>query len=306
MTIIGAVDVGGTKIAAGAVTEDDATIRFTECATLPDRGFALAMRRTKAMLHQVASSAGIHFDGIGVACPGPLDPFSGVLDDVGTLPGWRGGNLAAELGSEFGTRVAVENDADAAALAEARWGAAKGSRQLIYITVSTGIGGGIVLGGQLYRGANGAHPELGHQIIDASGPLCYCRANGCWESLASGSAIASWVQQQDPVDTPRTAEEIALLAEKGDPLALKAMDREGHYLGLGLANIITLFTPDTVVLGGGVMRSSHLFLPRALQVVRDVCTQVPVRNTSITVAALGSTTGLAGAAQAWFCRHAHS
>ena len=90
------------------------------------------------------------------------------------------------------------------------------------------------------------------------------------------------------------------------PLALRAMDREGYYLGLGLANIITLFTPDTVVLGGGVMKSSHLFLPRALQVVRDVCTQVPVRNTLITVAALGSTTGLAGAAQAWFCRHAHS
>jgi len=306
LAIIGAVDVGGTKIAAGAVTEDGTIIGFTECATLPERGFALAMRRTKAMLHEVASSAGVHFDGIGVACPGPLDPFTGVLDDVGTLSGWRGGNLVAELGSEFCTRVAVENDADAAALAEARWGAGRGSRRLIYITVSTGIGGGIVLDGKLYRGANGAHPELGHQIIDASGPLCYCRARGCWESLASGSAIASWVQEQDPVDISRTGEEIASLAEKGDSLALRAMDRAGYYLGLGLANIITLFTPDTVVLGGGVMKSSRLLLPRALEVVQDVCTQVPVSNTLITVAALGSTTGLAGAAQAWFCRHAHS
>jgi glucokinase len=235
-----------------------------------------------------------------------LDPFTGILDEVGTLPGWQGGNLVAELASDFGVRVAVENDADAAALAEAYWGAGKGSRNLIYITISTGIGGGIILGGQLYRGANGAHPELGHQIIDASGPLCYCRANGCWESLASGSAIAFWVQEQEPVPVPKTAEGIAQLAEKGDPLALRAMDREGFYFGLGLANIITLFTPGTVVLGGGVMQSSHLFLPRALEVVHDVCTQVPVKNTLITLAALGSVTGLAGAAQAWFCRYAHS
>lgn len=262
------------------------------------------MQRTKAMLREVASSAGIIFDGIGVACPGPLDPFSGILDKVGTLPGWEGGNLMVELGVEFGTRVAVENDADAAALAEAEWGAGKGSRHLIYVTVSTGIGGGIILNGQLYRGANGAHPELGHQIIDASGPLCYCKANGCWESLASGSAIASWVQDQAPLEVPRTGKGIALLAEAGDPLALKAMDREGYYLGLGLANLITIFTPDRVVLGGGMMQSSHLFLPRALEVVHDVCTQVPVANTLITVAALGSVTGLAGAAQAWLSRYA--
>jgi hypothetical protein len=93
LTIIGAVDVGGTKIAAGAVAEDGTIIGFTECATLPERGFALAMRRTKAMLHEVASSAGVHFDGIGVACPGPLDPFTGVLEDVGTLSGSRSSML---------------------------------------------------------------------------------------------------------------------------------------------------------------------------------------------------------------------
>jgi glucokinase len=306
LTIIGAIDIGGTKIAAGAISEDGVIIDRRECPTLPERGFSFAMQRTRAMLHEIASSAGVRFDGIGVASPGPLDPFTGILEGIGTLPGWEGGNLFAELGPAFNARVAVENDADAAALAEAYWGAGKGSKQLIYITVSTGIGGGIILGGQLYRGAKGAHPELGHQIIDPSGPLCYCRATGCWESLASGSSIAAWVQQQNPVSVPKTAAEIAQLAENGDALALKAMDREGYYLGLGLANIITLFTPDTVVLGGGVMQSSHLFLPRALQVVEEVCTQVPVHNTLVALAALGSDTGLAGAAQAWFGRYAHS
>jgi glucokinase len=256
------------------------------------------------MLHEVADRAGAAFAGIGVACPGPLDPFSGVLGEVGTLAGWQGGNLIAELESEFSVRIAVENDADAAALAEAKWGAGHGSSHLIYITVSTGIGAGIIFADQLYRGAAGAHPELGHQMIDASGPLCYCKLRGCWESLASGSAIASWVQEQQPVHHQRTAADVCLLAEQGDLLAMRAMDRQGYYLGLGLANIITLFVPDIIVLGGGVIKSSHLFLPRAREVIYDVCTQVPLRRTSIAISALGSDTGLAGGAQAWLSRYA--
>jgi glucokinase len=301
--IIGAVDIGGTKIAVGTVREDGKILTRAECATAPQEGFAIAMQRIRAMLHDVASRAGVTFDGIGVACPGPLDPMSGVLHEVGTLPGWQGGNLVTELAAEFGCRVAVENDADAGALAEAHYGAGKGSTRLIYITVSTGIGGGIYFDGRIYRGAQGAHPELGHQIIDASGPLCYCGATGCWESLASGSAIASWVQEQRPGPIPRSAEEIALMANQGDSLALKAMDREGYYLGLGLANVLTLFAPETIVLGGGVMKSSRHFLPRALKVIDDVCTQVPVKNTHIVHAALGPATGLVGAAQGWLRRY---
>jgi glucokinase len=306
LAIVGAVDIGGTKIAVGAISSDGRIISSREIPTLPEQGFTAAIERIQALLHELASSAHLAYEGIGVACPGPLDPLTGILDEVGTLPGWQGGNLMAAFGTEFNTSVAVENDADAAALAEAHWGAGKGSRHLIYITVSTGIGGGIVLGGELYRGTRGVHPELGHQIIDPAGPLCYCRAHGCWESLASGSAIASWVAEQSPLTAPRTAEQIAALAENGDALALKAMEREGYYLGVGLANIITLFVPDKIVLGGGVMKSKHLFLARALQVIQQVCTQVPLENTSIEAAALGATTGLMGAAQTWFARHGES
>jgi glucokinase len=306
LKIVGAIDIGGTKIAAGVITEDGQILVSAEIPTLPESGFHSAMDRASALLRRLSEMASVSIEGIGVACPGPLDPWSGILDEVGTLPGWCGGNIVKVLGREFNTRVAVENDADAAALAEAHWGAGKGSRRLVYITISTGIGGGIILDGQLYRGANNAHPEPGHQIIDASGPLCYCRANGCWESLASGSAIAAWVQEQAPSPVPKSAEQIAAAAEQGNPLALRAMEREGHYLGLGLANIITMFAPETVVLGGGVMKSSNLFLPRALDVVHQVCTQVPAANTSIVMASLGSVTGLAGAAQAWFARYAHA
>lgn len=303
MKVIGAVDIGGTKIAAGAVTESGMVISRFECATAPEEGFAPAVERIKSMLREIAHGAGAEFEGIGIACPGPVDPFTGVIGDVGTLPGWQGGNLIAEFEPDFGVPVAVENDADAAALAEASQGPAKDRRCVIYITVSTGIGGGIILSGELYRGVDGAHPELGHQIIDPSGPLCYCKARGCWESLASGTAMASWMREQQPSGTELSAAGICARAQQGDELALRAVEREGYYLGLGMANLITLFLPATIVLGGGVMKSHHLFLGRARQVIQELCTQVPAEKTNITLASLGADAGIAGSAQAWLRRY---
>src|ERR1700722_17591693 len=122
--MLGAVDIGGTKIAVGAVRDDGTIVTRRECPTDPAKGFPHAIELIKQMLHGV-SSAGLKFKGIGIACPGPLDPATGIIGDVGTLPGWQGGNLAAELEREFGVTVAVENDADAAALAEAKGGTAK-------------------------------------------------------------------------------------------------------------------------------------------------------------------------------------
>jgi glucokinase len=299
--VIGAVDIGGTKIAVGAVREDGSIAARLECPTAPENGFPAAMRRVTEMLREAASGAGGRYEGIGVACPGPLDPFTGIIGDVGTLPGWQGGNLEQELGREFGVRVAVENDADAAALAEVSWGAAKGASRFIYITVSTGIGGGIILGGELYRGVDGAHPELGHQVIDASGPLCYCSAHGCWESLASGPAMTAWVREQSGGSL--TAAEICERARAGDTIALRAVEREGYYLGLGLANLVTLFTPGVIALGGGVMKSADLILDRARNVIRQICTQVPAEKTELRLASLGADTGLIGAARAYLHRY---
>lgn len=170
---IGAVDIGGSKIAVGIVCDDGQILGRSECATLPEKGFADAMERIDWMLSELGARRD-GLVGIGVGCPGPLDPRSGRLLDVGTLPGWNGSELAAELRYRFGVDVAVENDADAAALGEFAWGGGVKSSRFIYVTVSTGIGGGIVLDGTLYRGNNHAHPELGHQVLDASGPSCYC------------------------------------------------------------------------------------------------------------------------------------
>ena len=302
MKLIGAIDIGGTKIASGAVREDGTVAYRSECPTDPGRGFPDAMQRVRRLLHEVVDTCGA-LEGIGVACPGPLDPFTGIIGEVGTLPGWQGGHLVEELATEFGLTVVVENDADAAALAEYRWGTGRGAANFIYVTVSTGIGGGIILGGQLYRGVAGAHPELGHQVIDNSGPLCYCTAHGCWESLASGTAMSAWMCENSPNSGPLSAAAICELALREDELALRAVKREGYYLGLGLANLVTLFAPDVIALGGGVMKSSSLFLEDAVKVVHDLCTQVPVEKTVITCSSLRSETGLLGAAQAWLSRH---
>jgi glucokinase len=303
MGLIGAIDIGGTKIAAGAVRDDGTIVHRCECPTDPARGFPDAMLRVRRMLHEVIDRCGA-LDGLGIACPGPFDPSSGKLGEIGTLPGWQGGNPVEELEKEFGLKVAFENDADAAALAEFKWGAARGSGNFIYITISTGIGGGIVLDGKLYRGVDRAHPEIGHQIIDNSGPLCYCRARGCWEILASGTAMSAWMREMKPEGGGMTAAAICDLASQGDELAVRAVKREGYYLGLGLANLVTLFAPDVIALGGGVMKSGALFLDDATKVVSELCTQVPAERTRITLSSLGPDLTLMGAAQAWLIDNA--
>lgn len=302
MRVVGAVDIGGTKIAVGAVREDGTLLARAESPTATGSGFAAAMRDTGAMLRDVMRRAGGECAGIGVACPGPLDPFTGILGVVGTLPGWEGGNITAALEAELGVGVAVENDADAAALAEAHWGVGRRSSRFLYVTVSTGIGSGMIFSGELYRGVAGAHPEAGHHVIDASGPRCYCGARGCWESLASGPAMAAWMSEQRPGAEARSAKRICELARGGDELACRAVQREGYYIGVGLANLITIFAPDTIAIGGGVMNSADLFLPLVRETIREIATQVPVEKICIALPSLGADAGLAGAALGWIHR----
>ena len=302
MRQIGVVDIGGTKIASGVVREDGSVLHRMECPTEAKLGFMNAMGRIESALRQLVGICG-SIDGIGIACPGPLDPLAGVIGNVGTLPGWESGHLAAEVAARFGVPVAVENDADAAALAEYAWGAVRPAGTFIYVTVSTGIGGGIVQSGQLYRGVNGAHPELGHQLIDPSGPLCYCGLSGCWESLASGTAMSTHFHRIAPDGGALTAGEICERAREGDLLAGQAVRHTAHYLALGLANLVTLFAPQSIRLGGGVMRSSDLFLEEVRAQVLRMCTQVPAELTSITASPLGPDIGLLGAAQSWLLRN---
>ena len=301
MKQIGAVDIGGSKLAVAVVSQTGVVLAQRQCPTGTERGFTDALARIDRMLRELLEEAG-PIEGIGIGCPGPLSASTGTLFEVSTLPGWRGVNLVNEFESRFDVTVAVENDADAAALAEFHWSAARSANSFLYVTISTGIGGGIILNRKLYRGVQGAHPELGHQVIDPSGPLCYCGASGCWESLASGTAMSAWMQTIQPEAKPMSASSICELAYAGDELALKVVRRQAHYLGLGLANLTTMFAPEIIALGGGVMKSGSLFLEEARKVVTSLCTQVPAKRTIIQHTTLGHDVGLLGAAQAWLQR----
>lgn len=304
MAMTGAVDIGGTKIAVGVVDDNGKVLSRMDAPTDPNR-YSDSIELIAHMLRRTSQKAGGHLTGIGIGSTGPVDPMRGEFGDVDFLPGWRGKSPVKDLSTVFGVRVALENDGDAAALAEAGWGAGRNRSRLIYVTVGTGIGGGIVLDGKLYRGVDGAHPEVGHHVIDPGGPQCTCGFRGCWESLAAGPAMPAWLQHNAPADYPHrdlTARRIFELAREGDAWAVKSVETEAFYLGLGLANLINLFTPDAIVLSGSIMKSSDLLLDRVRALIRSGCRFVPAEKTELTLASLGDDTNLIGAARVWHYR----
>jgi glucokinase len=303
--MIGAVDIGGTKIAVGVVDDNGKVLSRMEAPTDPNR-YSDAIELIAHMLRKTAQRSGAELSGIGIGSTGPVDPLLGEFGDVDFLPGWRGKSPVKDLAQVFNVRVALENDGDAAALAEAGWGAGRNRSRLIYVTVGTVIGGGIVIDGKLYRGAGGAHPEIGHHVVDPAGPECTCGFRGCWESLAAGPAMAAWVERNAPADYRHrqgiTAKRICELAQAGDAIAIQAVEHEAFYLGLGLANLINLFTPDAIVLSGSVMKSAELFLGKIKALISSGCRFVPAEKTELMLASLGDDTNLIGAARVWHYR----
>jgi glucokinase len=307
--ITGAVDIGGTKIAVGAIDGAGRLLAREETPTAAARGFEDAMERVAGMLGRVRTQLDRPMQGVGIGCTGPVDPVRGTIGNVDFLPGWKGANPVATLSARLGLPVAMENDADAAALAEAAWGAGRGRKSLIGVTVGTGIGAGILLNGAIYRGVDGAHPEIGHHVIDDTGPACTCGARGCWEALASGPAIAARYARAAAVaaGSPRpevSTQQICALARAGDALALEEVARAGRYLGIGIANLVTLFVPELIVLSGSVMNSIELFLPAIRAVIGRQCNLVPADRVELMPSSLRADAPLIGAAVVWTHRHA--
>jgi len=302
----GAVDIGGTKIAVGLIDADGKVLSKLQCPTDPDQGYANALGRIVEMIRELLAASGHDLNGIGIGSTGPVYPLTGEFGNVNFFPAWEGENPVRDLQQAFHVSVAMENDADAAALAEAAWGAGKNKQRLVYVTVGTGIGAGIILDGQVYRGVDQAHPEIGHHLIDPSGPPCVCGFRGCWESLAAGPAMVNWLAANAPSSYPNranlTAERICELARRGDAVALQAVQQETRFLGLGLANLVTIFAPDALVLGGSVMKSADLFLDGLRRIIGESCRLVPVEKTAVTLASLGEDTNLIGAARVWHHR----
>lgn len=300
--MIGAIDVGGTKIALGLVDFQGKVVARSEAPSVTLAKYEVALAYLPTELGRMAQEIGAKLDGIGIGLTGRVDPRSGCLTENEFLPDWGRQDLAGDLTQALGVSVAIENDADAAALGEARWGAGRGHRVFLYITVSTGIGGGLVIAGHLYRGAGGWHPEIGHPVISAESTTCYCGASGCWEQMACGPAMAARYHARGGPQV--TAAEICERSRQGEPLAQQTIAINGYWLGVGLSNLINLFAPDCIALGGGMMRSWDLFEPHARAVIEKHCGfLVPHSMVAILPAQLGGDAPLAGAACTWL--HAH-
>ncbi|MGA9597589.1 MAG: ROK family protein, partial [Acidimicrobiia bacterium] len=218
---------------------------------------------------------------------------------VGLLPGWRGGSVIESLQAELGLPVVVENDADAAAIGESMWGSGRENSSLLFVTVSTGIGAGYVRDRRLVRDPDGQHPEMGHHIIMSDGPACYCGRRGCWEALASGSAVARHAVEARGVD-PRTVGAGKLLASD-DPPSSTVRQQTARYLGMGLANLISILRPEVVALGGGVMGSWEILRDEVLETIDENTRDVP-GDVIVTPATLRPHTALIGAAAAYLRR----
>lgn len=296
--MVGAIDIGGTKIAIGLVTRAGRVAGAVQFPTQPGQPYVESLDHIEHALRDLMAVHAVGLAGLGIGMTGRLNA-DGVLTPNAFLPLWSGRSPARDLASRFGVPAAIENDADAAALAEHRWGVGSGVERLVFVTVSTGIGGGIVLGGRLYRGVGGAHPEIGHHVIDPIGPACFCGARGCWEVMASGTALASWVRQlgggQNGEELGWDARQVCDQAERGHPVAQAAVAQVGRYLGIGIANLMTLFAPDCIVLGGGLMQRWDLFRGEVMGVVQQPGRLVPWQAIHLIRSQL-THPGLAGAA----------
>lgn len=295
-----AVDLGGSWIRAGVVGPDG-TVREVLRAPTPQAGPEAVAQVITNLVRQLGP---LPPGRVGVAVPGPLNVREGTVYEPPNLRGWKNVPVQRILEERLGRPVVLENDANAAALGEWWQGAGVSSRHLVYITVSTGVGGGLVLDGKLYRGASGMAGEIGHMVVDPDGPVCSCGRPGHLEGIASGPAIARWTEERlregrDSVLAGREAlssREVAEAAERGDGLAREAFRRAGRSLGLVVAGLLNLLNPEVVVIGGGVARAGRWLFDPLLEAVRQATLTQPWQVARIVPAALGDHAGLVGAA----------
>lgn len=250
-----------------------------------------------------------HVCGIGIAAPGPIDPQLGIIYSAPNIPGWENLPLREILHERFGVEVRLGNDANLAALGEWRYGAGQGHHHVLYLTVSTGIGGGVISDDRLLLGAHGLAAELGHVTVLPDGPLCSCGQRGHLESVASGTAIGRYVADQLDQGIPSILNEIVAqtgryptgrdiynAARQGDSLAESALSRAGTYIGYMLADYLHIFNPSIIILGGGVSRSGPFLIEPLRAAIADrLISPEYLNGLVITTAALGDDAGLLGA-----------
>jgi glucokinase len=305
------VDVGGTKVAA-ALVDSAGQIRFRNRSNMVANGTASdGLDAVVSTIRKLICESGLAPDvrAIGICAPGPLNPEAGIVINPPNVPCWRNYPLVAEVERIFKMPVKIDNDANAAALAEATWGAGRPYRSVFYVGIGTGIGTGIVFDGQILHGASGAAGEGGHMGIDMRGPRCNCGKRGCVEVFASGPAIAGRMRQRLQADPSSrllglpvnglekvTAELVGQTAAKGDPLALSVINEVVEILAYWLGNIIDLIEPDVVIMGGGVAPMLAPYLDGIYKHWQGACINPRAQAIPIILSSYGDDAGVTGAA----------
>jgi len=292
------LDIGGTKLAAGVVDPGGVVHSFVVVPSRAEEGPEPTLERLFELGRRAVADSNVAWEdveAVGIGCGGPLDARRGVLIAPPHLPGWRDVPVAALADRAFDRPVTLENDATAAAAAEHRWGAGAAVRNMVYLTISTGVGGGVVIDGSLYRGSMGNGGELGHVTIDWHGRPCRgCGRRGCLEAYVSGTSIAERAQEAGLEITG--ADEVAAGARAGDPIATAVWDETIEALACGLTSIVNLFEPELVVLGGGVSRSGEQLIGPVREAVRASTMKPAGEGADIVASAFGDHVGVAGAA----------
>ncbi|MCD6291326.1 MAG: ROK family protein [Anaerolineae bacterium] len=302
-------DIGGTQIRAALCDAEGRVYRRANDLTRAAEGQDAVIGRIKAALSQVmGDTPSEQIRGIGLAAPGPLDPKRGIIVFAPNLYGWHNVPLRQIIQDHFGFPTFLGNDANLAALAEHHFGAGRGVHNLIYITVSTGIGGGIIVDDRLLLGEHGFAAEIGHHTIDADGVRCNCGNIGCLETLASGPAIARMAREAIAAGEPSllrdmtsedpdqiTGKLVYEAAVKGDALATHVLNRAGHYLGVGIVNLLHLFNPAMIIIGGSVAKAGDFLFEPMWETIRDRSHPIYWENLRIVPPELGDDVGLLGA-----------
>lgn len=296
-----AVDIGGTQLRAGCYPDDSTAPEIIQ--KIPTQGEGEPLDRLFNLISSVWP-AKQNVAAMGVAVAGPVNPYSGVVYVAPNIPGWVNLPLQQPLQDRFQVPVAIGNDANLAALGEWKFGAGRGFSSLLYVTVSTGIGAGVILDNKPVLGWQGLAGELGHITIEPDGLVCGCGQRGHLETIASGPAIARWVEAQIQQGVPSslkqqiplTAKKVAIAANAGDALAIAAFERAGTYLGRAFADFLHIYNPQVIILGGGVSQSGDLLLkPLKASLQKHVMSDHYLDHFVICTASLGDEVGLMGA-----------
>ena len=308
--VVIAVDLGGTQLRVAAYDPGCQILARHAEPSRAHEGLESVLERMIASIRSVGEEVGWdRVVGIGASAPGPLDPRQGVILWAPNLPGWKDVPIGKRLNQALRRPIFLGNDANLAALAEQRRGAGQGQADMVYITFSTGIGGGIISDGRLIIGHRGLGAEVGHMTVEAFGPVCNCGNIGCLEALASGTALARQARAlvtagvktliADLVDGDLdkiSARTIHDAADAGDAVAADLYRKAGIYLGIGIVNLMYLFGPTAIVIGGGIAKAWDLFYAPMQATIRQRIKEVYWSSCPIVQATLGDDVALLGAA----------